>query len=167
MKIILITFAALIFLSCPLIADEPISPYFNQPQFYPYLEYAINCGLLHVDHPLNQPYIASELHGAIASQQSDELPAYQRAWLSLLSREVNRFYQPDSTRGYWHLGANGYGRLIRNDEDGESQTRVELHGMYSLPYFVMVNRLVSDKAFESDPHYYGAVSYTHLTLPTN
>ena len=42
--------------------NENLSPYFNLKQHYGFIDYAINSGMIELDHVPSQPYLAGELY---------------------------------------------------------------------------------------------------------
>ena len=139
-------------------SDELASPYFDQPHYLPFLNYAINSGYITLPHVLNQPFTCSELYYSFV--QSDGLgnQIYIARWKDILLNDLARFFSPQKLNdkyGNWHLGMNGYYRLMADSNKKWTQYRAEIYGIYSLPYLVLMNKTVTDRAFKTDPTYYG------------
>ncbi len=134
------------------------SPYFNLSQHYLFLDYAVNSGLIKLEHPLNQPYQTAELRKAFAAVDGARCLPFWSHWRKLLTRDLLRFERPDSLEegtGKWQVGANGVYRLGAESDRQWSKYRAELFAVYSLPYLVLTNRTATDQLFKDDPYYFG------------
>ena len=133
-----------------------LSPYFNLKNHYSFIDYAINSSIITMNHPMEQPYLASELFHQISIADDSN---YKRHWINILQKDLLKYFRKDSLsfkKSDTNIGIAGSYDLISNRTEQWSRYRVEVFGYYMLPYIVIMNKTVMDQRFKyDDPLFYG------------
>ena len=131
--------------------------YFNLDQYRSFLNYTLNNKKFLLNHPLNQPIETGEIAASLRRSQEIQLTSYEKKWFRIISKDLYRLGLTDSITksGRWNLGVNAVQRLSSQNSKQYGEYRVELYGIYQLPYLVFVNRTVTDQSYKKDPNYFG------------
>ena len=122
------------------------------------MRYAFLSGRMQTGFLLNQPYTTLEVRQATLNSARRGMPVWQQHWLKLLVQEIATWHRQDPKNeqgGYGYIGAQGVFRGLSSPDNQWGESRAELEGKFTTPWFVLAQKTVLDQAFKSDPAFTG------------